>query len=59
MAAAGGAALWASNGRPYEDAAALCVSHLEDPSRAAGDAMARALGTFVAAAKSPAAAEAV
>ncbi|CAL8466413.1 g5949 [Coccomyxa elongata] len=59
VAQAGGAALWAANGRPYEDAAALCVGFLDDPMRAAGDAAGAALGDFVAAAASDAAAEAI
>lgn len=59
VAQAGGAALWAANGRPYEDAAALCVGFLDDTMRAAGDAAGTALGDFVAAAASDAAAEAV
>lgn len=59
VTAAGGAALWAANGRPYEEAVALCVSLLDDPSAAAGDAAGAALGDLAAAAGSPAAAEAV
>ena len=59
MAQAGGAALWAANGRPYEDAVALCIGFLDDPMRAAGDAAGAALGDFVAAAASDAAADAV
>ncbi len=59
VAQAGGAGLWASNGRPYEEAVALCVTFLDDPSCAAGDAAGAALGAFVAAAASFAAADAV
>lgn len=59
IAQAGGAALWANGGKPYEEALALCVAYLDDASRAAGDAAGTALGAFVAAAKSPAATAAV
>jgi hypothetical protein len=59
VAGAGGAALWASNGKPFEEALALCVLHLDDASRATGDAMACALGQFLTASTSDAAVEAV
>ena len=59
VAQAGGAALWASNGRPYEDAVALSVTFLDDASCTAGDAAGAALGDFVAAAGSAAAVDAV
>jgi hypothetical protein len=59
VAQAGGAALWAGNARPYEDAVALCVTFLDDASCAAGDVAGAALGDFVAAAASAAAVDAV
>ena len=59
IAQAGGAALWANGGKPYEEALALCVAYLDDASRTGGDAARDALGAFVAAAKSPAATAAV
>ena len=59
IARAGGAALWASGGKPYEEAVALCAAGLDDASRAAGDAMAAALGDLASAARSPAALAAV
>ena len=59
IAQAGGAALWANSAKGYEDAVQLCLAHLEDASRATGDAFAGALGDLVAASKSPAALQAV
>ncbi len=53
IAQAGGAALWANSAKGYEDALQLCLAHLEDASRATGDAFAGALGDLVAASKSP------
>ena len=49
----------ASGGKPFEEAVALCAAGLDDASRAAGDAMAAALGDLASAAKSPAALAAV
>ena len=59
IAQAGGAALWANSAKGYEDALQLCLAHLEDASRATGDAFAGALGDLVAASKSPAALQGV
>ena len=59
IAQAGGAALWANSGKSYEEAVQLCLAHLEDASRATGDAFAGALGDLVSASKSAAAVQAV
>ena len=59
IAQAGGAALWANSAKSYEEAVQLCLAHLDDASRATGDAFAGALGDLVAASKSPAALQAV
>lgn len=59
IAQAGGAALCANGARSYEEAVQLCLAHLENASRATGDAYAGALGDLVAASKSPAALQAV
>ena len=59
LAQAGGAALWANGAKGYEEAVQLSLTHLEDASRATGDAFAGALGDLVAASKSDAALQAV
>ncbi len=59
IAQAGGAALWANAAKGYEEAVQLCLAHLEDVSRATGDAFAGALGDLVSASKSAAALQAV
>ena len=59
VAQAGGAALWANSAKSYEEAVQLCLAHLEDASRATGDAFAGALGDLVSASKSAAALQAV
>ena len=59
IAQAGGAVLWASAARSYEEAVQLCMLRLEDTSRASGDAFGRVLGDLVAASQSPAAVQAV
>lgn len=48
IARAGGASFWAQGGGGYEETVRLCTSHLDDASKAVGDAYATVLGELAA-----------
>eukprot|EP00803_Ostreobium_quekettii_P010737 evm.model.scf_1340.1 EVM.evm.TU.scf_1340.1 scf_1340:1414-16767(-) len=59
VAVAGGSALWAQGGYPFEEATRMCVAGLEDSVQGVRDAWGAVLGELAAAVKSPTAKEAL